>query len=110
MGVARNASLDELRAALTTRPLHVWVIGYGITHHVMELAFFPPDHFIRHDVLVCGGVSGFHGEFEGGPYDLAVELGADPTEFVLRDRSGRFGFRFARALIKRRREGSLRQG
>ena len=70
----REERYRELQTWLRESPVHVWVLQYGISHHVMLLAVHKGD-YLDHTKLICGGCSYFSGPLQGGPYSVDIEHG-----------------------------------
>jgi hypothetical protein len=101
-----TSDAEELRSLLAgDSAWYVWVLEYGITHHLMRLALHVGD-YPRGLEVMCSDASYFRGPFQGGPYKLNLLEGATGTmvETTLESSDGEFRLRGGAFKILRRRQ------
>ena len=96
---------EELKNLLSGRvDWYVWVLEYGITHHVMRLVLHKGD-YPRGVEVMCSDVSYFCGPLQGGPYELKLHDGQQGgiVETILESIDGGLLIRGAALKIVRKR-------
>lgn len=82
--------------------LDVWILEYGISHHVMLISIHQRDY--PYGVRVkCGGCCYFAGDVQGGPYSLSLNREASNNDsgelFIISDDEGQFIIKCSRLSI-----------
>jgi hypothetical protein len=100
-----SSDIEELRSLLAgDGAWYVWVLEYGMTHHLMRLAFHMGD-YPRSVEVMCSEASYFCGPLQGGPYRLQLiqDAAGNVAESTLESTDGALRLRGGAFKIVRRR-------
>lgn len=106
----RKYDRDELVALLQSRDeWYVWILEFGLTHSVMQLALHPGTYPSDVTFVDCGDCYRIEAVMQGGPYVLEIEDVIIDGRRLLRfqSRDGAFALVCGRMKIGRRRTATL---
>jgi len=102
--MTKDGTVELKEILATAEAWFVWVMEYGITHHLMRLALHTGD-YPRCIEVICADASHFEGSLQCGPYRLRIIEHTTPTgaETVLVGNEGELRIRCRTLEIVRRR-------